>query len=171
MKQPTIDHPTDRPNLTVLTVGPLELTFSYRTVIAFRDGTNPQRVRENDWGPTTGRHLNWCDDGRKAARIPGATFERELEVVLERLELRPAPRLPAGLDVATLARGEWLENATNAALAATNPNRWTPCPECSSPELPARHDYAEHVRREEADHEPTDDELAALAEVLEDRSE
>ena len=49
--------------------------FSYRTLVAFTAGDR-RVVRENDWGPTTGKHLNWIDGGNKAARVSSAEFER-----------------------------------------------------------------------------------------------
>ncbi|MFA5323715.1 MAG: hypothetical protein WC373_13670 [Smithella sp.] len=53
--------------------------FSYDTPVAFHTPKTGLVVRRNDWGPTTGKHLNWIDGGNKAARIPGAEFERQLE--------------------------------------------------------------------------------------------
>ncbi len=73
--QVAISHPTDRPNFSVVAVGPVSLWFSYRTVIAIR-GDGPTFVRENDWGATTGKHLNYVDGGNKAMRLPSEQFER-----------------------------------------------------------------------------------------------
>lgn len=47
-----------------LCVGRVTVYYSYSTIVAFRAG-NGLRVRENDWGPTTGKHLNWIDGGDK----------------------------------------------------------------------------------------------------------
>lgn len=63
-------------------VGNLNLYFSYKTVIAFQNGTG-LRVSENCWGPTTGKHLNWIDKGNKKARLPREQFERELSELLK----------------------------------------------------------------------------------------
>lgn len=74
------------PNYATLTIGTLRLEFSYSTVIAFRDGDD-SAVRENVWGPTTGKHLNRVDGGGQEARkrrIPGDEFERRLDAALER---------------------------------------------------------------------------------------
>ena len=61
-------------------LGAMTLWFSYNTVVAFRsDGARP--VCENQWGPTTGKHLNWIDGGDKDAkkrRLPRDTFEAAL---------------------------------------------------------------------------------------------
>lgn len=69
------------PNYATVYVGPLRLEFSYQTCIAFY-GPNDQAVRRNDWGPTTGKHLNAVDGGDKANRIDGAEFERRLAAAL-----------------------------------------------------------------------------------------
>lgn len=73
----SINHPTDRPNFTVVEVGDLTLWFSYRTVVGFQKGYGPITVRENDWGPTTGKHLGMIGSGNQD-RIPGVEFERLL---------------------------------------------------------------------------------------------
>jgi hypothetical protein len=54
--------------------------FSYSTLVAFKPCGGPLIVRENDWGPTTGKHLNAIDGGggAKKARLPAAAFQREL---------------------------------------------------------------------------------------------
>lgn len=72
---PTIDHPTGRENFTRVTTQGVSYWFSYRTCVAFNlhDGRGPI-VRENEWGPTTGKHLNYIDDGDKASRVSGEVF-------------------------------------------------------------------------------------------------
>jgi hypothetical protein len=65
-----------------------EVYFSYQTPVAFR-GRNGLVVRENDWGPTTGKHLNWIDGGNKNGRIPGDEFERRLA---EQFEDKPTEK-------------------------------------------------------------------------------
>lgn len=52
--------------------------FSYKTPVAFAKNGN-RVVRENLWGPTTGKHLNWIDGGDKAARVSSADFEATLK--------------------------------------------------------------------------------------------
>lgn len=79
MQLPTISHPTDRPNFTETQIGDTTVWFSYKTPIAFHKPGHGTVVRENDWSTTTGRHLNYIDNGDKASRIPGADFERLLE--------------------------------------------------------------------------------------------
>ena len=58
----------DLPNVTVW--------FSYKTMVAFRVRGHERVVRENSWGPTTGKHLNAIDGGDKKARVSGEEFER-----------------------------------------------------------------------------------------------
>lgn len=53
----------------------LSVWFSYCTPVAFQQLGKPKVVRQNDWGPTTGKHLNWIDGGDKASRVPGERFE------------------------------------------------------------------------------------------------
>ena len=50
--------------------------FSYKTLVAFQKGHGPCVVRENDWGNTTGKHLNAIDGGDKKARVSGTVFEK-----------------------------------------------------------------------------------------------
>lgn len=71
-------------NSTGVSVGGLDLYFSYKTVIAFRkDGA--LTVRENSWGPTTGHHLSSIDGGTKEAkarRLSCEAFEAALAVAV-----------------------------------------------------------------------------------------
>ena len=60
-------------------VGGLTIWFSYTTPVAFKGNGHRRTVRENEWGPTTGKHLNLIDNGDKASRIDGEEFERRLE--------------------------------------------------------------------------------------------
>src|SRR5438045_3544996 len=57
-------------------VGNATVYFSYETPVAFRIGSGPLVVRENDWSTTTGKHLNAIDGGDKKSRVSGAKFER-----------------------------------------------------------------------------------------------
>ena len=62
-------------NCMAVAVGPLTVWYSYRTPVAFEVGGHPQVVHENDWGPTTGKHLNWINSD-KSSRVDGETFQR-----------------------------------------------------------------------------------------------
>ena len=79
-----IRHPTDKVNFSLVYVGSLTLAFSYETVIAFQRGWASWVVRENDWGPTTGKHLNWIDDNH-AARVDSDEFDAQLRAALVRI--------------------------------------------------------------------------------------
>ncbi len=81
----TIDHPTDRPNFTEVTLGELTVWFSYRTPVGFMAPGTGRVVRANVWGPTTGKHLNYIDQGDKGSRLTGASFERRLGEITDRL--------------------------------------------------------------------------------------
>ena len=78
-----IEHPTDRPNFSIVHLNGYAVAFSYETPIGFAIGPRPWVLRENDWGPTTGKHLNNLDE-RKDERIPGVEFDlRLLETLKE----------------------------------------------------------------------------------------
>ena len=65
------------PNFTRVDLPSLTIWFSYRTPIAFsHEGTIT--ARENDWGPTTGKHLNIVQP-RHDLRISGEAFQSQLE--------------------------------------------------------------------------------------------
>jgi hypothetical protein len=55
--------------------------FSYKTLVAFRSNATGRVVRQNEWGPTTGKHLNWIDGGNKADRLPENEFLARLAEV------------------------------------------------------------------------------------------
>jgi len=64
-------------NETSVTIGSLELYFSYDTIVAFRDEKSGLVVSENNWSKTTGKHLNHiCDDHK--IRIKREVFENKL---------------------------------------------------------------------------------------------
>lgn len=60
--------------------------FSYRTCVAFYAPSTGLVVRQNSWGPTTGKHLNWIDGGSaeaKASRLSGVEFDEALAKLAE----------------------------------------------------------------------------------------
>jgi hypothetical protein len=69
-------------NAMAFDLGPLTVWFSYRTPVAFQKGHADRVVRRNEWGPTTGKHLNAIDGGNKADRVDGDTFGRLLNEAL-----------------------------------------------------------------------------------------
>lgn len=54
--------------------------FSYETCVAFY---TPEGlvITENNWGPTTGKHLNWVEPD-KSKRIPLEDFNSKLQEVM-----------------------------------------------------------------------------------------
>lgn len=70
----------------VFSLGGIDVYFSYRTPVAFRAPGFGLVVRKNDWGATTGKHLNWIDDKRKADRIPSSEFEQRLAEAIKARE-------------------------------------------------------------------------------------
>ncbi len=73
-------------------IGGLTIWFSYRTAVAFRwDGQLV--VRRNEWGPTTGKHLNEIDGGAKGDRVDGEDFGRLLAMAMARAGERMAADL------------------------------------------------------------------------------
>jgi|SRR5690349_16305730 len=62
----------------------ITLWYSYKTIVAYRDSQDGLVVCENIWGPTTGKHLNWIDDGDKKNRIKSDEFDTMLKAALER---------------------------------------------------------------------------------------
>ena len=70
-----------KPNFTLLAIEDLWIWFSYTTPVAYRVLGQKRVVRINDWGPTTGKHLNEIDGGDKKSRIPGGEFETRLKAL------------------------------------------------------------------------------------------
>ena len=67
------EHPTNRSNYTWITMGEITYVFSYRTCVAFHTYSG-WTYRENDWGPTTGKHLVMAGSNDKSARLPADAF-------------------------------------------------------------------------------------------------
>ncbi len=86
MELPTISNygqgRTPQPNTIRVDVGEITVWFSYKTPVAFYMLPETLTVVKNQWGPTTGKHLNWIDGGgleAKAARLPKVEFDRMLD--------------------------------------------------------------------------------------------
>ena len=58
--------------------------FSYDTLVAFYDDEGLW-IRENIWGPTTGKHLNWIDRD-KSIRVDSKTFQDRLQRLRDKYE-------------------------------------------------------------------------------------
>jgi len=50
--------------------------YSYKTLVAFRAGSGSLVIRENVWGPTTGKHLNWIHPD-KNLRVNSEVFQQK----------------------------------------------------------------------------------------------
>lgn len=49
--------------------------YSYKTLVAYRKNGQGLVVRQNEWGSTTGKHLNWIDGGKKDQRLSADDFQ------------------------------------------------------------------------------------------------
>lgn len=49
--------------------------FSYTTLIAFQAIDHSIVIHDNDWGPVTGKHLNWINED-KSRRVPSDEFNQ-----------------------------------------------------------------------------------------------
>lgn len=77
-------------NARAVEMGRLCLYFSYKTVIAYslKNDTGYLTVgRVNEWGPTTGRHMNDVSGNHKEDRLTGEDFQNELETLYKELGL------------------------------------------------------------------------------------
>lgn len=57
-------------------IGPLTVWYSYKTPVAFMVLGKEKVVHENNWGSTTGKHLNWIDRD-KSIRVSAETFQQK----------------------------------------------------------------------------------------------
>lgn len=62
--------------------GMLTLWYSYDTIVAFWSPNTGKVVHQNDWGTTTGKHLNWIDYGDKRSRVNDTEFKTKLNQAL-----------------------------------------------------------------------------------------
>lgn len=60
--------------------------FSYSALIAFQKNHGKQYVHVNDWGTTTGKHLNWIDGGNKKSRLTDEEFKAKFKEVFNNEE-------------------------------------------------------------------------------------
>ena len=69
-------------NTKKLTIGILELFYSYDTIVAFKE-KGKLTIIQNCRGATTGKHLNWIDSN-KSKRIEKSRFNKLLSEALKR---------------------------------------------------------------------------------------
>lgn len=65
------------PNFHLVETSKMLMWFSYETLIAFQPEGKGRCVRQNEWGPTTGKHINTVS--RDAVRLPGPLFEEKFK--------------------------------------------------------------------------------------------
>ena len=85
-------------NSLMVELGDITLYFSYETVVAFDAPGFGITVSENDWGPTTGKHLNSINID-KDLRLPREQFEVELERMLASFNLSDDYDMPVSVNV------------------------------------------------------------------------
>lgn len=96
---------TTKGNALVFSLGDIDVYYSYKTPVAFHAGERLY-VRENVWGPTTGKHLNAIDGGDKEAKA-ARVGENEFKVRLaDALEGESAIYLVRDKDGASIVRGQ-----------------------------------------------------------------
>jgi hypothetical protein len=94
LNTPVVNHPrigkTPRMNFHTVRDNRGLFVFSYRTCIAFEGyvfGLWVKIRRENDWGPTTGKHMHWVENNLNQRNdyelLSGAEFEKLLTDVLK----------------------------------------------------------------------------------------
>ena len=87
------------PHFRRIIIGELSIWWSYSTVIGFATPDNGRIVRRNEWGPTTGKHLNAIDGGgaAKLQRVTGTVFDAALARIDSRLEMIPLANMGIGI--------------------------------------------------------------------------
>lgn len=69
-------------NTLYVDFGAIRIYYSYKTIVAYYRPSEGVVVCENNWGTTTGKHLNWIDNGNKKHRLPYDEFQKRLEKAL-----------------------------------------------------------------------------------------
>ena len=71
----SVEHPTGRENFYIVWADEQAVAFSYKTIIGVNQlNGSGWLVAKNEWGPTTGKHLNYLE-ADKSKRIPQAEVE------------------------------------------------------------------------------------------------
>ncbi len=69
-----------------VSIGDIELYFSYETCVGFYAPGEGMVISENMWSTTTGKHLNyWQSD--KSMRVKHDVFKEKLEAVLAKISV------------------------------------------------------------------------------------
>lgn len=78
------DSPSAQSNAKKVSIGDLTLYFSYETIVGFHHYTTGNVARENDWGPTTGKHFNVFSE--KKERLGAEQFQAKLQELLRKIK-------------------------------------------------------------------------------------
>ena len=73
-------------NALCFSLGGIDVYFSYKTPVAYRTIDDGLVCRVNEWGPTTGKHLNAIEPNKRE-RVSGTVFERKIAAALAALDI------------------------------------------------------------------------------------
>lgn len=99
-----VEHPTDRPNFCIVHFDTASVAFSYETPIGISTDWH-WIVRENDWGPTTGKHINYLSVA-KDKRVSSEEFNK----IFDSLELVVKPVSTVSERPLTVGVKEWVND-------------------------------------------------------------
>lgn len=78
-------------NFNSVTINWVKFYFSYETCVAIHLKNSYEwrfvYVRQNDWGNTTGKHLNWVDWWDKDSRVDSEFFDKVYQEALKQIWL------------------------------------------------------------------------------------
>lgn len=81
-------------NKNIVTIGTLDLWFSYSTIVAFDHPLTGFICSKNRWSMTTGKLLNELCPNKKE-RLDADAFDKQLEELLHKLHLSYMREVPA----------------------------------------------------------------------------
>lgn len=74
------DSASAKNNAKMIKLNGMTFYFSYETLVAVHTGKE-LKIVQNQWGPTTGKHLNCIDGGDKANRMEKQQFDEFVETI------------------------------------------------------------------------------------------
>ena len=83
-------------NAPYLEINGVTFFFSYSTLVGVRyisEGRQKTAVIKNYWGNTTGKHLNWIDNGNHGERLENTAFEEEAKKAMQAAGITELPTL------------------------------------------------------------------------------
>lgn len=84
-------------NTLQINLGGFVLFYSYATVVAF-DDDDGLVISSNEWGPTTGKHLEWISTGRTHTQLSRSAFEEALRSKIEEHGMTVVPEIAFPFD-------------------------------------------------------------------------